>query len=118
MLCGAAGLREANRLGASRMKTEGGESAARRRSPGPTFDHLRALGPAVAATPGGAAVQAGGRPPSYYVQPRPDVAALIPERCRRVLEVGCGTGQLGRLLRARGHQVTGIELVPEVADEA
>src|SRR3954470_11255849 len=100
------------------MKTEEGESAAPRRSTGLTFDPPRVREPAAAATPRGATVQAGGRPASYYVQPRPDVAALVPERCRRVLEVGCGTGQLGRLLRARGHHVTDLELVPEVADEA
>jgi O-antigen biosynthesis protein len=66
----------------------------------------------------GAAVQAGGRPDAYYEQSRPEVAELVPPRCRRVLEVGCGSGELGRLLRSRGHHVTGIELVPEMAQLA
>lgn len=66
----------------------------------------------------GAAVQAGGRPTFYYEQARPEVAALVPSRCRRILEIGCGSGQLGRLLRQRGHHVTGIELVPEMAEHA
>ena len=42
----------------------------------------------------------------------------MPPECRRVLDVGCGAGHLGRLLKERGHHVTGIELVPEVAAEA
>ncbi|HZV04499.1 MAG TPA: class I SAM-dependent methyltransferase [Gemmataceae bacterium] len=66
----------------------------------------------------GAAIQAGGRPDYYYDQARPEVAALVPPECRRVLEVGCAGGQLGRLLRERGHHVTGIELVPDMAESA
>ncbi len=66
----------------------------------------------------GAAVQAGDRPAYYYEQARPEVAVLVPPECRRVLEVGCGGGELGRLLRSRGHHVTGIELVPKMAERA
>ncbi|MHB1425618.1 MAG: class I SAM-dependent methyltransferase [Gemmataceae bacterium] len=66
----------------------------------------------------GAAIQALGRPNYYYDQARPEVAALVPPECRRVLEVGCAGGKLGRLLRRRGHHVTGIELVPEIAERA
>jgi O-antigen biosynthesis protein len=69
-------------------------------------------------TRSGAAVQAGNRPHFYYDQARPEVADLVPATCHRVLEVGCATGQLGRLLKTRGHHVTGIELVPEVAEAA
>jgi SAM-dependent methyltransferase len=35
-----------------------------------------------------------------------------------VLEVGCAGGAMGRLLRSRGHHVTGIELVSEMAERA
>jgi SAM-dependent methyltransferase len=66
----------------------------------------------------GAAVQAGGRPAFYYEQARPEVAALVPPECRRVLEVGCAGGELGRLLRSRGHHVTGLEVVHERAEQA
>jgi SAM-dependent methyltransferase len=66
----------------------------------------------------GAAAQAGNRPTSYYVQARPDVAELVPVECHRVLDVGCGTGQFGRLLRSRGHHITGVELVHEAAEQA
>ncbi|HBI43938.1 MAG TPA: hypothetical protein DDY78_13965, partial [Planctomycetales bacterium] len=66
----------------------------------------------------GASAQPGGRPDTYYVQARPEVADLVPSECHRVLEVGCGAGELGRLLKERGHYVAGVELVPEAAEAA
>jgi SAM-dependent methyltransferase len=66
----------------------------------------------------GASAQPGGRSDAYYVQSRPEVADLVPSECRRVLEVGCGAGELGRLLKQRGHYVASVELVPEAAETA
>src|SRR5438093_1099437 len=66
----------------------------------------------------GAVVQSDQHPAGYYAQARPEVADLVPTACRRVLDVGCGCGRLGRLLKERGHHVTGIELQPAAAEEA
>jgi len=65
-----------------------------------------------------ARVQAGDRPDNYYSSTRSDIAALVPAEARRILEVGCGAGHLGGLLRQRGHHVSGIELIPVAAEEA
>jgi 2-polyprenyl-3-methyl-5-hydroxy-6-metoxy-1,4-benzoquinol methylase len=57
--------------------------------------------------------------PTYYQQARPEVAALVPTTARRVLDVGCAEGVLGRHLLERGvAEVVGIEQVPEVAIRA
>jgi 2-polyprenyl-3-methyl-5-hydroxy-6-metoxy-1,4-benzoquinol methylase len=49
----------------------------------------------------------------YYSSKRTDVASLIPQNSRRVLDVGCGFGSLGRMLRARVEcEVYGIEVNP------
>ncbi len=68
--------------------------------------------------PDGSAVQDGTRPDSYYSAERREIADLVPATSRRVLEIGCGEGCLGQLLRSRGHYVAGVELVPAVADKA
>jgi SAM-dependent methyltransferase len=46
------------------------------------------------------------------------VLASLPEagQARRVLDVGCGDGQLGALLAARGYRVTGIEKPGAILD--
>jgi SAM-dependent methyltransferase len=66
----------------------------------------------------GAAVQVGHRPDNYYSADRADLADLLPRQAHRVLEIGCGEGFLGKLLRSRGHYVVGLELVPEIAERA
>ena len=52
-----------------------------------------------------------------YVGARPDVAKLVPSRCRTILDIGCATGALGQSLkRSRaGLRVFGIELDREMA---
>src|SRR5258708_7215214 len=87
-------------------------------TPARGFAVLFSRTPRMDPTRSGAAVQHGKRPQFYYDQSRPEVVALVPADCRRVLEVGCAGGRLGRLLKQRGHHVTGIELVSEVAESA
>lgn len=53
-----------------------------------------------------------------YANPRPEVVPLVPDRHRRVLDVGCSTGHLGAVLRDRGQEVTGVELDPDLVAEA
>jgi 2-polyprenyl-3-methyl-5-hydroxy-6-metoxy-1,4-benzoquinol methylase len=50
----------------------------------------------------------------YYKQVRTDVAALVPGEARKVLDVGCGFGSLGRFLsETQGCDMHGVELNPE-----
>lgn len=55
----------------------------------------------------------------YYQCSRPEVAALVPQRAERILDIGCGAGQLGRHLKQRQQcWVSGIEVVEAVAEQA
>ena len=38
----------------------------------------------------------------------------IPERCRQILEIGCGTGEFSRLLAGRAERVLAIDLSPQM----
>ena len=59
--------------------------------------------------------------PKYYASKRDDVIEIVPVGVKKVLEVGCGMGFTGRAIKEReapGVEVTGIEIVPEVAEKA
>lgn len=59
------------------------------------------------------------KPAGYYGNAREDLVAALPRPLGRVLDIGCGEGAVGRLLRAEGAtHVTGIELNPEAAERA
>jgi O-antigen biosynthesis protein len=59
------------------------------------------------------------KPDYYYANARRNIADLVPQSARRVLDVGCGQGLTGGLLRAeRGIEVVGLELHAEVAEIA
>lgn len=53
----------------------------------------------------------------YYGKPRPEVAALVPESARDVLDVGCAGGGLGRTVKALrpDARVRGVEPVADAA---
>ncbi len=55
---------------------------------------------------------------SYFSQSRPELVVQLPDRLGRLLDVGCGTGGVGRALRDRVDFLAGIELEPAVADVA
>ena len=54
---------------------------------------------------------------AYYQQTRPEVQALVPPGARRIVDVGCGAGGLGRALKTArpGSEVRGVEIMPEPA---
>ena len=55
----------------------------------------------------------------YYSLLRPEIVELVPKSARVVLDVGCGTGNLGVYLKeTQSATVHGVELVPEVASVA
>ncbi|MEC4684761.1 MAG: methyltransferase domain-containing protein [Nitrospirota bacterium] len=55
----------------------------------------------------------------YFRQERRDVETLIPSGAKRILDVGCGEGILGRRLLEKGaSEVVGIEISPHVCKRA
>ncbi|MFH0839789.1 MAG: class I SAM-dependent methyltransferase [Candidatus Omnitrophota bacterium] len=56
----------------------------------------------------------------YYGNEREDIIALIPESAKRILDVGCGFGLMGkRIKEIRGSvEVAGLEAEPNAAEAA
>jgi len=58
-------------------------------------------------------------PPSSYYSDRNEMLPFIPGDVKRVLDVGCGEGGFGKLLKARDDmEVWGIEILKEPAQKA
>jgi SAM-dependent methyltransferase len=59
------------------------------------------------------------KPAGYYSNSRPDLVAELPRPLGSVLDVGCGAGAVGRLLRDEGaERLTGIEVDADAAAAA
>jgi 2-polyprenyl-3-methyl-5-hydroxy-6-metoxy-1,4-benzoquinol methylase len=58
------------------------------------------------------------KPASYYGQERPELVALLPAQLGRVLDVGCGSGGVGRAIRTRAARLVGLELDAGAAERA
>jgi 2-polyprenyl-3-methyl-5-hydroxy-6-metoxy-1,4-benzoquinol methylase len=56
----------------------------------------------------------------YYKKERCDLAALIPEGAERILDIGCGGGHLGKLLKEQSdrREIWGVECHPQAFEEA
>ena len=55
------------------------------------------------------------KPGLYYDQQRPELVALLPGTLGRVLDVGCGSGGVGRSIRGRATELAGIEVDEQAA---
>lgn len=59
------------------------------------------------------------KPTDYYSVERADLVAQLPKPLGRVLDIGCGAGRTGKLLRSRqAERLIGIEINTEAAAEA
>ena len=63
---------------------------------------------------------AGGDAPWDIGEPQPEMVALEDAGTfgPRVLDVGCGTGETALFLASRGHDVTGVDAVPDAIETA
>ena len=56
---------------------------------------------------------------NYYSLARPEVASWVPQKTRKILDVGCGEGFFLKLIKEKtGAETWGIEVEMEVADKA
>lgn len=59
------------------------------------------------------------KPPGYYNCTRREILNFIPTECKKILDVGCGEGSLGSLLKnKRNAEVWGVEISESAAQKA
>ena len=59
------------------------------------------------------------KPAAYFSTPRREMLKFVPLGAKSILEIGCGSGQFGALLKQRdGCRYTGVELVEASAAQA
>lgn len=58
------------------------------------------------------------KPATYFAQERPELVAQLPAELGRVLDVGCGSGGVGRAIRPHAVRLVGVELDEEAAAAA
>jgi len=59
------------------------------------------------------------KPPDYFALGRNEMLPFLPPECGRLLDVGCGAGVFGELIKqSREVEVWGVESVPSVAVRA
>lgn len=55
----------------------------------------------------------------YYTKTRSEMLAFVPLHAKKVLDIGCGAGLFGALIKKeRGAEVWGVEMDPKVAQSA
>src|ERR1700692_1395936 len=59
------------------------------------------------------------KPEYYFERARPEMLPFVPADCRRMLDVGCGTGTFGQMLKqTRDIEIWGLEPVKSAATKA
>ena len=94
------------------------EGSALKRPPGrPTTRGVTPTDSAAAAA--GVRSEDAGAADGYFDHVRPELASLVPEHARLVVDFGCGRGALGAHVKDRqGAEVVGVELDPDYARDA
>ena len=60
-----------------------------------------------------------GKSADYFAEARPEMLPYVPAGCRRLLDVGCGAGRFGELLKqTRNIEIWGVEPVASAAAKA
>lgn len=59
------------------------------------------------------------KPQGYFSTPRREMLDFVPPKARSILEIGCGNGRFGALVKQRDNcRYTGVEMMEDAAAEA